>query len=106
MSEAHSSGGAAAVGSGTFGRLKDLPNAARVLILNPTFVTLSIAGATEGVLLTGFATFMPKILENQFNMTASRAALIVGKSLISVCGRETGRTGQITFKVLDTDITG
>lgn len=82
VSEAHSSSDATAMRTGSFGRLKDLPRAARVLICNPTFVALSVAGATEGVLLTGFATFMPKFLENQFNMTASRAALIVGKSLL------------------------
>lgn len=80
VSEAHNSSGTADVNSGSFGRLKDLPGAARVLICNPTFVLLSLAGATEGVLLTGFATFMPKFLENQFNMTASRAALIMGES--------------------------
>ena len=60
--------------------MKDLPNAAKVLISNPTFVALSLAGATEGVLLAGFATFMPKFLESQFSVQASSAALIVGKS--------------------------
>lgn len=64
--------------AGGFGRLKDLPRAVKVLALNPTFVALSIAGATEGVLLAGFATFTPKFLENQFSMAASFAALLVG----------------------------
>ncbi|KAK4288573.1 hypothetical protein Pmani_038404 [Petrolisthes manimaculis] len=65
-------------GGGGFGRLRDLPQAVRVLAINPTFLALSLAGATEGILLAGFATFTPKFLENQFSMPASLAALIVG----------------------------
>ncbi|KAK3850220.1 hypothetical protein Pcinc_043064 [Petrolisthes cinctipes] len=65
-------------GGGGFGRLRDLPQAVRVLAVNPTFLALSLAGATEGILLAGFATFTPKFLENQFSMPASLAALIVG----------------------------
>lgn len=46
---------------------------------NITFVALSIAGATEGLLLSGFATFIPKFIESQFSVAASFSALVVGK---------------------------
>ncbi|KAG0725993.1 Solute carrier organic anion transporter family member 4A1 [Chionoecetes opilio] len=78
-----------------FGRLKDLPRAAKVLALNPTFVALSLAGAAEGILLAGFATFTPKFLENQFSMAASYAALIVGFVAVTAGGGGTLLGGWI-----------
>ncbi|XP_045107962.1 solute carrier organic anion transporter family member 4A1-like [Portunus trituberculatus] len=81
--------------AGGFGRLKDLPRAVKVLALNPTFVALSIAGATEGILLAGFATFTPKFLENQFSMAASFAALIVGFVAVTAGGGGTLLGGWI-----------
>ncbi|CAG0921585.1 unnamed protein product [Notodromas monacha] len=50
----------------------------RVVAGNPTFLFLTLAGAAEGFLLAGFATFLPKYFENQFRLTAGLAAMIVG----------------------------
>ena len=57
----------------------DFPSATRSLLSNVTFVALSIAGATEGIILAGFATFIPKFIESQFSVAASLSALMVGK---------------------------
>ena len=57
---------------------KDLVDAIVVLITNPTFIFVSLAGASEGFLMTGLATFLPKMVQNQFNLTASAAAMYVG----------------------------
>lgn len=87
VSEAHRSREASVgVRSAGFGRLMDLPKAVRVLAVNPTFIMLSLAGATEGILMSGFATFMAKFIENQFSMPASFAALLVGFVVVPAGG--------------------
>ncbi|XP_050730182.1 solute carrier organic anion transporter family member 4A1-like isoform X2 [Eriocheir sinensis] len=87
--------GAGGGGAAGFGKLRDLPKAVKVLALNPTFLALSLAGATEGILLAGFATFTPKFLENQFSMAASLAALIVGFVVVPAGGGGTLLGGWI-----------
>ena len=57
---------------------KDLLDAIVILITNPTFIFVSLAGASEGFLMQGLATFLPKMIQNQFNLTASEAAMYVG----------------------------
>lgn len=57
---------------------RELLTSLGVLLTNPTFIFVSLAGATEGFLMTGLATFLPKMIENQFSLTASEAALNVG----------------------------
>lgn len=73
-----------AVQSGFGTTLRDLPASFKYLLCNPTFVFLSLAGASEGMLVSGLATFMPKIIESQFSIAASSAALLVG--LVTVPG--------------------
>ncbi|XP_066947164.1 solute carrier organic anion transporter family member 4A1 isoform X1 [Macrobrachium rosenbergii] len=99
VSEAYGSDADPPRSSGGYGRLGDLPMAVRILILNPTFVTLSLAGATEGILLAGFATFMPKFLENQFSMPASFAALLVGFVVVPAGGGGTLLGGWLVKKL-------
>ncbi|XP_069185956.1 solute carrier organic anion transporter family member 4A1 isoform X2 [Procambarus clarkii] len=99
VSEAHGTGSSSVAASGGFGRLKDLPQAVRVLACNPTFVALSLAGATEGILLTGFATFMPKFIENQFSIPASYAALIVGFVVVPAGGGGTFLGGWLVKRL-------
>lgn len=41
---------------------------------------LNLAGASDGFLIAGFASFLPKLIENQFSVTASSAALLIGQS--------------------------
>lgn len=57
------------------------------LLQNPTLFFLNLAGASEGLIIAGFAAFLPKQIENQFSVTAISAALIMG--LITVPGNYT-----------------
>ncbi|XP_078703455.1 solute carrier organic anion transporter family member 4C1-like [Branchiostoma floridae x Branchiostoma belcheri] len=62
-----------------FGKsIRDFPVAVRSLARNPTFIFITLAGISEGLALNGFATFLPKFVENQFGQTASQAAFLVG----------------------------
>ena len=46
-----------------FGKsFKDFPRALLMLLQNPTYVFVSLAGATEAMLIAGFTTFLPKII--------------------------------------------
>lgn len=80
VSEAHEG---TASRSAAFGALHELPRAAAALLRNPTFLFLNLAGASEGLLLSGFAAFMPKLIENQFAVNAANAALLLGKVTLS-----------------------
>ncbi|XP_050680474.1 solute carrier organic anion transporter family member 4A1 isoform X2 [Leptidea sinapis] len=75
VSEAHEG---SASKSAAFSALKELPRAAAALFRNPTFMFLNLAGASEGMLISGFAAFLPKLIENQFAVSASEAALLLG----------------------------
>ncbi|KAJ0182819.1 hypothetical protein K1T71_002188 [Dendrolimus kikuchii] len=75
VSEAHEG---AASKSAAFSALHELPRAAAALLRNPTFLFLNLAGASEGMLISGFAAFLPKLIENQFAVRASDAALLLG----------------------------
>ncbi|XP_013188543.2 solute carrier organic anion transporter family member 4A1 [Amyelois transitella] len=75
VSEAHEG---AASKSAAFSALHELPKAAAALLKNPTFMFLNLAGASEGMLISGFAAFLPKLIENQFAVNASEAALLLG----------------------------
>jgi len=72
------------VGFGT--SVKHLPKSLKILLGNPTFMFLNIAGAFEGLLLSGFAAFLPKFIESQFSVSASWAALVVGGVIVSSGG--------------------
>jgi organic anion transporter 4A len=61
-----------------FTKIRELPRAFRNLMANPTFFFLNLAGASEGLLIAGFAAFLPKLIENQFSVNASWAALLMG----------------------------
>lgn len=77
VSEAHGEDDAAT--SVVFTKVREIPQALNALLRNPTFFFLNMAGASEGLLVAGFAAFLPKVIENQFSVTASWAALIMGK---------------------------
>lgn len=63
-----------------FTKIKEIPKACKALMENPTFFFLNMAGASEGLLIAGFAAFLPKLIENQFSVTASWAAVLMGKN--------------------------
>ncbi|CAH2049869.1 unnamed protein product, partial [Iphiclides podalirius] len=92
VSEAHEG---AASKSAAFGALRELPRAAAALMRNPTFVFLNLAGASEGMLISGFAAFLPKLIENQFAVSASEAALLLGVITVPAGGGGTFAGGWL-----------
>lgn len=50
-----------------------------LLLKNPVFILLCLAGATEATLIAGMSTFGPKFLESQFSLSASEAATLFGE---------------------------
>lgn len=88
-----------AVRNGFGTSLKDLPSSFKFLLTNPTFVFLSLAGATEGMLVSGLATFLPKVIESQFSIAASWAAVVVGLVTIPGAGGGTFLGGYLVKKL-------
>lgn len=58
--------------------IKMFPKVTWSLIRNPAFVFTMLAGAAEGILTSGFATFVPKYIQNQFSVSSGMAALYTG----------------------------
>ena len=52
-----------------------------MLLKNPPFLFLCLAGATEATLIAGMSTFGPKFLESQFSLSASEAATWFGETV-------------------------
>jgi solute carrier organic anion transporter family, member 4A len=65
--------------SQAFTKLSEIPKAFMSLGKNPTFLFLNLAGASEGLIISGFAVFLPKQIENQYSVTAVWAALLMGE---------------------------
>ncbi|XP_067934686.1 solute carrier organic anion transporter family member 4A1-like [Watersipora subatra] len=92
VSEAHADKGT----SGAFsGSLNEFPIMLKKLLCNPTFVFISLAGTMEGLLLSGFATFGIKFVQNQFSVSASKASVIVGAIVVPAGGGGTFLGGWI-----------
>jgi solute carrier organic anion transporter family, member 4A len=49
--------------SQAFSKLSEIPKALMALLHNPTFLFLNLAGASEGLIISGFAVFLPKQIE-------------------------------------------
>ncbi|XP_019492785.1 PREDICTED: solute carrier organic anion transporter family member 4A1 isoform X3 [Hipposideros armiger] len=70
-----------------FGKtIRDLPLSIWLLLRNPTFILLCLAGATEATLIAGMSTFGPKFLESQFSLSASEAATLFGYLVVPAGG--------------------
>ncbi|XP_008574554.1 PREDICTED: solute carrier organic anion transporter family member 4C1, partial [Galeopterus variegatus] len=66
-----------------FGKsIKDFPAAVKNLMRNTVFICLALSTSSEALISTGFATFLPKYIENQFGLTSSFAATLGGAVLI------------------------
>ncbi|KAJ3586703.1 hypothetical protein NHX12_013099 [Muraenolepis orangiensis] len=79
-----------------FGKsVKDMPRSVVMLLKNPTFIFLCLAGATEATLIAGMSTFGPKFLESQFNLSASEAATWFGFLVVPAGGGGTFLGGYI-----------
>ncbi|XP_024094864.2 solute carrier organic anion transporter family member 4A1 isoform X1 [Pongo abelii] len=83
-----------------FGKtIRDLPLSIWLLLKNPTFILLCLAGATEATLITGMSTFSPKFLESQFSLRASEAATLFGYLVVPAGGGGTFLGGFFVNKL-------
>ncbi|XP_040477975.1 solute carrier organic anion transporter family member 4C1 isoform X2 [Ursus maritimus] len=62
--------------------LKDFPAALKNLMRNAVFMCLVLSASSEALITTGFATFLPKFIENQFGLSSSFSATLAGAVLI------------------------
>ncbi|MEE6458874.1 hypothetical protein FKM82_000452 [Ascaphus truei] len=83
ISEAHSNGSESIVEKQNLGKsFKDFPLALLLMLRNPVLMTLTFASCADALITTGFATFLPKIIENQFSLSSSFSAILGGGVLI------------------------
>lgn len=94
VSEAHQSSSAST--NITFSKIQEIPHAFKVLLRNPAFVMINFAGACDGFFITGFAAFLPKILQKQFSLNASTASFLMGKILMKANLKE--KSNEIKIK--------
>ncbi|KAM9296206.1 solute carrier organic anion transporter family member 4A1 [Gastrophryne carolinensis] len=100
VSEAHQVKDASHKPDSDFGKtIKDLPKSVLMLLKNPTFIFLCLAGAMEATLITGVSTFGPKFLESQFSLSASEAATLFGYLVVPAGGGGTFLGGFIVNKL-------
>ncbi|KAH8409881.1 hypothetical protein KR009_000300 [Drosophila setifemur] len=78
--------------------LRKLPGAVLSLLRNPTFFFLNLAGATEGLVIAGFAAFLPKQIENQFSISPMVSALVMGLITVPAGGGGTFLGGYLVKK--------
>ncbi|XP_035824567.1 solute carrier organic anion transporter family member 4C1 [Aplysia californica] len=52
------------------------------LLRNPCFVFITLGMTVEGMFLSGIAAFLPKFVENEYGISASRAAIVSGLAII------------------------
>ncbi|XP_054701964.1 solute carrier organic anion transporter family member 4A1 isoform X2 [Grus americana] len=74
------------------------PRSVLLLLKNPTFIFLCLAGATEATLIAGMSTFGPKFLESQFSLSASEAATFFGYLVVPAGGGGTFLGGFLVNK--------
>ncbi|EDV59102.2 solute carrier organic anion transporter family member 4A1 [Drosophila erecta] len=78
--------------------VRGLPRAVLSLLANPTFFFLNLAGATEGLVIAGFAAFLPKQIENQFSISPMYSALVMGLITVPAGGGGTFLGGYLVKK--------
>nr|XP_056704794.1 solute carrier organic anion transporter family member 4C1 [Euleptes europaea] len=79
VSEAHRGGkGHKDIGN----NITNFPKTLWSLLKNPVLMCLVIAASVEALVATGFATFLPKFIENQFGFSSSYSATLGGVVLI------------------------
>ncbi|NXG21101.1 SO4C1 protein, partial [Grallaria varia] len=83
ISETHDDGSEALVQMMNIGdSFKDFPMALLILLKNPVLMSLITSSSSEALVATGFATFLPKFIENQFGKTTSFSATLGGLVLV------------------------
>lgn len=60
-----------------------IPRVTRHLLSNPVFSCITLAACMEIAVVAGFAAFLGKYLEQQFNLTTSSANQLLGRRIIA-----------------------
>ena len=71
-------------GTVAYSGLKDLPKATKMVFTCFPFVLITIGICLEAFVISSVTTFGPKLLETQFYVPASRAALLYGAVAVPV----------------------
>ncbi|KAK3598170.1 hypothetical protein CHS0354_008845 [Potamilus streckersoni] len=83
----------------------EFPAALYRLLRNPTYICFTIGGAAEGIINSGMATFLPKFIQNQYNLAASSAAILTG--LVVIPGAAGGNfVGGLVCKCMKLKVKG
>ncbi|XP_063155439.1 solute carrier organic anion transporter family member 5A1 [Candoia aspera] len=70
-----------------FGKnVKELPRAAFRILSNMTFLFVSLSYTAECAIVTAFITFIPKFIESQFGIPASKASIYTGVIIVPSAG--------------------
>ncbi|MEQ2313816.1 Solute carrier organic anion transporter member 5A1, partial [Ameca splendens] len=64
----------------------DLPKAALRILSNMTFLFVSLSYTAECAIVTAFITFIPKFIESQFGIPASKASIYTGLIIVPSAG--------------------
>jgi len=70
----------------TEGKLKPLPAAIWALVTNPTYIFVSLAGGVDGLIISGLSAFLPKFIEQQYQISNGVAAQLVGLIVVPAGG--------------------
>ena len=62
------------------GSCKEFPAAMKDMFTNWTFVFCVLSAVGDGLLVSGFATFGPKYVENQFSVSSTFGGIIFGEN--------------------------
>ncbi|XP_042554510.1 solute carrier organic anion transporter family member 3A1 isoform X2 [Dipodomys spectabilis] len=65
-----------------FAQLRVIPTVTKHLLSNPVFTCITLAACMEIAVVAGFAAFLGKYLEQQFNLTTSSANQLLGMTAI------------------------
>ncbi|KAK3087766.1 hypothetical protein FSP39_010363 [Pinctada imbricata] len=86
-------------------KLRDLPKSFILLMKNPAFLFITLAGTAEGFGTSGVSTFLPKLIQNQFGATAAWASILAG--IIAVPGAAGGQfVGGLICKRMNLKVQG
>ena len=81
VSMAHDDGSEEKMAAIDFGQsVRDLPAVMGILLKNPVNMLVTFGAVTEGLLVSGFMTFVPKLIQNQFGLNAGVSAMLGGES--------------------------
>ena len=70
-----------------------IPKVTKHLLSNPVFTCITLAACMEIGVVAGFAAFLGKYLEQQFNLTTTSANQLLGACARGVAGRTGAESG-------------